>query len=496
MSEFLLGIDAGTTVIKAALFDLHGKQVGSHSAQVALQTPRTRWVERDMHELWNATVRAVRGCLANADIAARRIAAIGITGHGDGLYAVDNRLQPVRAAVVALDTRAHRIIDEWQNSPLWSEILQVTGQVPFAGSFTALLAWFQRHDPETLHRSKWLLFCKDWIKLQLTGEISTDVTDASAGFTDLRTREYSQQALNRYGLDGLRDRLPEILPSEAIAGTVTSAAAAETGLTAGTRVVAGTHDVDAAAIGMGAIRPGTLSVICGSFSINQLVSDHVQLDPRWAARCFVRPGQRMNISASPTSTINLEWFLDAFGLRTGGTAEVLDAVDREVRQRLTSPSQVLYLPYLYGAPYGEEGAGAFFGLRAWHDRADLLRAILEGVVLNHRRHVDALRSGFSMDYAARLSGGAARSDLWAQMFADGLGLEIELPDSEETGARGAALLAGIGIGAHSDLDEAASLAGVARRYTPHPARAAMLADTYRLFLDTAERLEPLWKRFE
>jgi L-xylulokinase len=491
MSEFLLGIDVGTSVIKVGLFDLRGRQIAVSSAEVTLQTPRAGWVERDMGDVWEATVRAIRGCLHARGTAGRQIAAIGLAGHGDGVYAVDDRLQPVRAGVVALDSRARRVVDEWRNSPLWSEVLPMTGQVPFPGSSAALLAWFSRHDPSTLERTRWLLFCKDWIKLRLTGEISTDVTDASASFTDLRTREYSDKALELFGLGDLRDKLPVIVPSEQVAGVVTREAAEQTGLASGTRVVAGSHDVDAAAIGMGAIQPGTLSLICGSFSINQLVSNHVQLDPRWAARSFVGPGQWINLSVSPTSTINLEWFLDAFDLRKDTRAGVFDLVSQEAGRRLAGLSQVLYLPYLYGAPYGEDMAGAFLGLRPSHDRADLLRAILEGVVLNHRRHVDALRSGFNVSFSARLSGGAARNDVWAQMFADALGLEIELTGTQETGARGAALLAGIGVGAYGGLSEAASVATVERRYTPGQARAAILEDAYHRFLEAVERLKPL-----
>jgi L-xylulokinase len=494
MGEYLLGIDAGTTMIKAALVDRNGSQVVTTGAKVPLHMHRNRYVERNMHEVWDVTARTVQDCLVDANATGRHVAAVGVTGHGDGFYAVDEQLRPVREAIVALDSRAHGLIRQWRERPLWS--LRLTGQVPFAGSSPALLAWLRRHDPTALEGSKWLLFCKDWIKLGLTGEISTDVTDASALFVDPRHRGYSQEALDAYGLGDLGEKLPTILPSDSAAGTVSQAAAERTGLAAGTPVVAGAHDAHAAALGMGAIRPGTLSLICGTFSINQFLSDHLELDPRWAARGSITAGHWMNMSVSPTSAINIEWFLNAFEARGEAATRMLDEVNKEVAKRLAEPSEVLYLPYVYDAPFGEHGGGAFLGLHARHDRVDLMRAIMEGVVFNHRRHVDALRAGFPVTSSARLSGGAARSDVWAQMFADALGIEMQRPDAEETGARGAALLAGVAVGAFSTASEAASVPVVARRYTPDPDRVAMLDDLYHRFLDTTKRLEPLWERLE
>jgi len=161
---------------------------------------------------------------------------------------------------------------------------------------------------------------------------------------------------------------------------------------------------------------------------------------------------------------------------------------------LAGRSEILYLPFLYGSPHGEHASAAFLGVRGWHGRGDLLRAVLEGVVLNHRFHVDALRERFDAAPVLRLGGGSARSELWAQMFADALHAEVEVTDAEEAGARGAALLAGLGVGVFDNLEKAASLAHIERRHVPDPERTAVLDQTYTAYRDAIHALDPVWRR--
>lgn len=487
MADLLLGVDAGQTVTKAVLFDVEGTVRASGSTRVPVHTPAPRWVERDMEEVWQATASAIRACLHTAGVPATRVAAVGVVGHNDGLYPVDAAGSPVRAAVTAMDSRAHEVLAGWRQGPVWPQALRLTGQVPFAASPAAVLAWFAQYEPSVLDRSRWFLFCKDWLKLRLTGEVSTDPSEASASFTDVHTQGYAPAALELYGLAGYADRLPPILPSTAVAGGVTGAAAADTGLALGTPVVSGAHDVDAAALGMGAVDVGALSLVAGTFSINQVVSADVRVDERWQARSFVEPRRWLNMSTSPASATNLEWFL-----RTHGGAGDYLRVEQEVAESLTGPSSVLYLPFLYGSPHGEQASGAFVGLRGWHGRGHVLRALLEGVVLNHRTHVTALRSRFTVAPQVALSGGASRSALWSQLFADALRLPVVVPRCVETGAHGAALLAGIGAGLYPDVASAARVVQVSRRHVPDPARADVLDAAYAAYLDAVEGLAPVW----
>jgi L-xylulokinase len=489
-SDLLLGVDAGQTVTKACVFDRSGRELGSGSARVGVHSPEPHWVERDMDEVWRASTTAIRRALDDAETPGDRIAAVGIVGHNDGVYLVDERSSPVRAAVTAMDTRGRAVLGEWRRSAVWPEALALTGQTPYAGSPSTLLAWFARHQPDVLERTRWVLFCKDWIRLRLTGEVATDPTEASAAFTAVRTQRYADETLGLYGIEEVGGKLPPILASHAVAGEVVGAAAEETGLRTGTPVVTGAHDVDGIAVGSGVVRPEVLSLAAGTFSINQVVSCGAVVDERWQARSFVEPGTWLCMSTSPSSATNLEWWRGIVGLPADASSYA--ALEREAASALDGPSQLIYHPFLYGSPYGEAASAGVFGLRGWHGRGDLVRAVLEGVVLGHRVHVDALRERFRIAGAARLSGGAARSVVWSQMFADALDLDVEVPACEETGARGAALLAALGIGWYSSLEETAETLAVARRHQPGPARREVLNDAYDRFLDLTASLRDVW----
>ncbi|MEU7060852.1 FGGY-family carbohydrate kinase [Streptomyces sp. NPDC046197] len=491
--DLVLGVDAGHTVTKAVLFDATGRQLAQGSGALPLNTPHPRWVERDMDDVWGTALRAVRACLGAAGPGAgRAVAAVGLTGHGDGLYAVDDRGRPVRAAIVAMDTRAEPVLDEWRGTSVWPRALALSGMVPFAGSPAALLAWLEVHEPEALDRARWLLACKDWLRLRLTATVATDPTDASASFTDLHGGGYSAELLGLYGLDGLAGKLPPVLPCDAVSGTVTREAAAATGLTAGTPVVTGAHDVDAAAVGIGGAITGELCLIAGTFSINQVVSERPVLDPRWQVRSFVRPGRWMTMSTSPASVANLEWFLRVTGAPAEQRAGVHELIGREVEAHLAGPSEVLFHPFVYGSPHPQPTSGTFLGLRGWHDRGHLLRALMEGVVLNHRWHVDALCSRLPVTGPARLTGGAAHSRIWSQMFADALRRPVVVSDVAESAARGAALIAAGAVGLLDGPDDPRAGAAVLRRHEPDAERGAVLDEAYRMYLEALEALGPLW----
>ncbi|TQK50739.1 L-xylulokinase [Streptomyces sp. SLBN-118] len=494
--DLVLGVDAGHTMTKAVLFDAAGRQLAQGSGTLSLETPHPCWVERNMDEAWQSAHRAISACLAKAGPGAgRAVAAVGMTGHGDGLYPVDREGRPVRAAIVAMDTRAKPVLDAWQDTPVWSRALALSGTVPFAGSPAALLVWLQRHEPQTLQQARWLLSCKDWLRLRLTGEVSTDPTDASASFTDMRRGGYSPELLDLYGLGALADKLPPVLASDTVVGTVTREAAALTGLAAGTPVVTGAHDVDAAALGIGGAAPGQLCLIAGSFSINEVVTEHPVVDPRWQVRRFVHPGQWMTMSTSPTSVANLEWFLQVIGLAEHRDS-VHEAIGRDVEACLPGPSEVLFHPFVYGSPHQGATSGTFLGLRGWHDRGHLLRALMEGIVLNHRWHVDALGSRLSVTGPAQLTGGAAHSEVWSQMFADALQRPVEVADVEESAARGAALLAATAVGLIDGVADPRAGAALLRRHEPAAERVAVLEEAYQVYREAMDALGPVWARLD
>jgi len=371
-----------------------------------------------------------------------------------------------------------RLLGALANDLIRSSWFTISGQEPTAVSQATLCAWLARHEPQALYGARWLLYCKDWLRLQLTGKVGTDITDAGASFTGFATRNYEPRLLQVLGLgDDLMDRLPQLKGSAEVVGAVTREAAAVTGLPAGTPVVAGCHDVHAAAVGMGGIDFRQVSLIAGTFSINQVMTNTPTLDPRWQVRASVLDDRYLAMSTSPASATSLEWLIERLApelieLASAQRRTPSEIALEEAAAVMDGPSRVFFQPFFYGSPTGKETGAVLAGLRGWHSRGHVVRALLEGVVFNHRWHVDALRSGFAIQPPARLGGGAARSPLWSQLFADALRIPVEIVDTEETGARGAAVLAGTGIGVYASIPAGvANTVRVVRRHEPHSASA-------------------------
>lgn len=493
----LLGLDCGLTVTKAVLFDATGREIAVARRRVARSMPRPHQVERDMDALWDATAEAIGEVIARSGRPAGDIAAIAATAHGDGLYLLDAGHAPLGPGILSLDSRAEEVVAAWRAEDLFDAALDLTGQVPHASAPSAILAWMARNDPARFARIAHVLSCKDWIRFCLTGTVGTDRTEASTSFTSVATQGYAPEALSLYGLGTLGPALPRIHACDGIAGHVTEAAARRTGLKTGTPVAAGLHDVTASALGIGGQRAGSGDVVAGTYSINEVVSDHPRTDPRWFCRSGITPGTWNSMSISPASTTNYDWFVDTLCRNGLADLEAIHAtLGAEIRRALDRPSTLLFHPYLYGSPCGAVASGGFFGLRGWHDRGDMLRAVLEGIAFNHRHHIDALREGFGFD-SLRLTGGVSRNPDFAQMLADVTGLPVTTSATGEAAAWGAALCAGAAVGLFaSPFADPRALDDLDRHFMPDPARHADYQRRYATYRDLTDALAPLWPRIE
>ncbi len=303
----LLGIDSGLTVTKAVVFDLDGRALGVGSAPARNRVLRSRWVEKDPTQQWHDTAGAVRTAIAAAGVDPASIEAVGLTGHGDGVYLIGEDGLPVRPALPSLDTRAHEVVARWRRNGVADRALALAGELPFPQHAPAMLVWLREHEPGVLERTRWVLSAKDWLKLQLTGTVTTDPTDASAGFTDVRGQGYAPALRALYGLEEVEGKLPPIVPPTEPVGQVRPEAAAETGIPAGTPVPSGLHDIAAASVGSGATEPGEMLMVAGTYSVNQVLGDRPVVDGRWLCRSWLRPGRWAHMSTSPTSATNTEW---------------------------------------------------------------------------------------------------------------------------------------------------------------------------------------------
>jgi L-xylulokinase len=497
----LLGIDNGLTVTKAVVFGEGGVPLSVARRRVPQIMPHPRHVERDMNGLWQATAQAISEAVSSCGRPASDIAAVAATAHGDGLYLLDKHRRPLGNGILSLDSRAGEVVNAWEADGTARAALARAGQMPHASAPSALLAWMREHEPERFAQIGHVLACKDWLRLCLTGAIGTDLTEASTSFTDVHRQTYASDILSIFDLEALEPALPSISRPDEIIGAVTAEAARLTGLVAGTPVVAGLHDVTASALGSGGYGEGIVAIVAGTYSINETVSNTPRIDGRWFCRNGLGPGEWNNMAISPASAANYDWFLDTLCGTERKAAEadgrsIHAIVGPEIEAALARPSALLFHPYLFGSPHGSVASAGFLGLRGWHDRGDMLRAVIEGIAFNHRVHVDALRDGFA-PREARLTGGISRNPTFAQIFADVLGMPVTVSETEEAAAWGAALCAGAGIGLFaSPRHDPRDLDAFGRTYEPNPARSRDMDRRYRLHSDVATHLAAVWPSIE
>jgi L-xylulokinase len=491
--SFLLGLDAGNTVIKAVLFDLTGTQIAAHGIDGATHKPAVGMVERSVPELLENARTAIRQCLEKAGIEARQIVAIGTAGHGNGLYLLDKDQQPL-LGIQSLDSRAAQMantLDRERGEALHTICLQR----PWPSQTPMLLSWVKENQPELYARAGTLLFAKDVLTWHLTGRIATEISDMSgAGLVRMPEASYDDELMTLYGLGDAMELLPPLHQPSEVVGTITEEAAALTGLAAGTPVVAGLFDVVASAMGSGAALPGSASLVAGSWSINQVFSEKPVRDERVFMVAAYGPGRYANMENSATSAANLEWYVRALIERGAHHDDPFGAVNEMVGKVQAAHDDPMFQPFLYGGRLGSHYRASFFGMAGWHGEGHLLRALFEGVMFEHRRHVGVLAdAGVGMGKAV-LSGGGARSPHWPQIFADGLGVPVTVAEARETGALGAAMMAAVGIGIYKDEIQAAeAMTRAVKTYEPDPSMRNHYDRRYALWTRLNVASEPIWR---
>ena len=493
--DLLLGLDAGNTVIKAVLFDRTGRQLAAAKRDGRSTMPVPGYVERDLDELWANAAAVIRECLETAAVDARAVAAVGCAGHGNGLHLLDGAGEPL-IGIQSIDARAGGLAEELAASGNAERLYAIARQMPWPAQTPTLFAWIKRHAPEIYARAATAFLCKDFITVRLTGERVSDVSDMSGcGLLRLPECTYDDALLEAYGLSDARPKLPDLLFPTDIAGRVTAAAAATTGLLEGTPVVGGLFDVVASALGSGAVAEGEASIIVGTWSINQVVGRSVVADPRVFMQSVFGRDQVMAIESSATSAANLEWYAREFVERDGHHDDPFAICNARAGVVTPAADDPFFHPYLYGSRLGATMRAGFYGVAGWHGEGHLMRALFEGVAFEHRRHIDVLRSaGLNFD-SAKLSGGGSRSPVWPQMFADILGIPITVSARAETGALGAAIAAGVGAGFFTDLAAGvAAMTTQGARYAADAAMRAHYASRYETFGTLTDAMKPFWAR--
>jgi xylulokinase len=465
----LVGLDVGTTGVKAVALSVGGEVEAVATRGYPLSTPEPGWSEQDPEDWWTAAEAALGEVSAG-----REVAGIGLSGQMHGLVALDASGAVIRPAILWNDQRTAVECAEIEARVGLGRLIGLTGNRALTGFTAPKLLWLRRHEPEAFARIARIMLPKDYVRLRLTGEWAIDASDASGTLLlDVERRDWSPEVLDALALSPAW--LPPVLESPDRAGAV----GASYTLLQGMPVAAGAGDQPAAAVGVGADRPGVLSVVLGTSGVvlAPLPAYAHDAAARVHAFCHAVPGTWQAMGVMLSAAGSLQWFHDT--LAPGTPFDVLVA-EAEVWD--PGAEGLVFLPYLAGerTPHADPDArGAFVGLQLRHDRGALVRAVLEGVAFGLRDSLDLLRALGVDATVARVSGGGARSRLWLRIVASALGVPLELTESEEGSALGAALLGGVAAGIFSDVHDAVSCCvRVAETVEPDPAWQAAYAELH------------------
>jgi len=506
----LIGIDAGTSVIKSVAFTATGEQIASAAIPNSYDTLPDGGSEQDMARTWADTAKTLKQLSEKIPGLSEKLIAIAVTGQGDGMWLVDKAGDPVAPAWLWLDARAAPIAEDFIASPAYAEHYQRTGTGVNACQMSMQLTWMTRHRPEVLARAATAFHCKDWLYFKLTGDRAADPSEANFTFGQYKSRSYAPTILDQLGAGESKRLLPPIVEGTERAGKLTSEAAALTGLKAGTPITLGYVDVVCTGLGGGLFDPKgqTGCTIVGSTGMHMRIAPTAQDVKLNAERsgytmAFPVPGMYVQIQSNMASTLNIDWLLDVMRgvLASQGVeksrADLLKGMDERLLK--CAPAEILYHPYISKAgergPVMEPAARAMFtGLEMGHGADHMMRAVFEGLCFASR---DCYAAMGDIPAEVRVTGGAARSKALRLMLASTLKARVRSVNREEAGAAGAAMMAAIQQKLYPDMEACAAqwvdpqLGGVTE---PDSHLARVYDSAFPIYKETREVMRPIWRK--
>ena len=505
----LVGVDAGTSVIKSVAFTAAGVQLASVAIANSYQTLADGGVEQDMARTWRDAAATLKQLSEKVPGLASRLIAIAVTGQGDGMWLADRAGEPVAPAWLWLDARASSIAEDFTRHPDYAAHYNRTGTGVNACQMSIHLAWMNRHRPEVLARAASAFHCKDWLYFKLTGSRNADPSEANFTFGQYRSRTYAPHILDTLGAGDAKRLLPPIIEGTEQAGTLSAEAASLTGLRAGTPVVLGYVDVVCTGLGGGLHDPlgKTGCTIAGSTGMHMRVAPSaadVRLNAEMSGytMAYPVPGMYAQIQSNMASTLNIDWLLDmARGiLKDQGVersrGDLLTGMDEKIMAR--PPARLMYHPYISQAgergPFMEPAARAMFtGLELGQGFADMMRAVYEGLCLAAR---DCYAAMGDIPKEVRVTGGAARSQALRLMLASALKARVRTVSREEAGAAGAAMMAAVQQKLYPSMGACVAqwvdplLGGIT---APDPQLVPIYEQAYPVYRETREKMRPVWR---
>ncbi len=454
---YYLGIDIGTSGTKVLLIDEEGGPVASATHEYALSTPRPLWAEQDPELWWTASVAGVKDVLAKSGVVGKDVAGVGLSGQMHGSVFLDKDDKVLRPALLWCDQRTQAECD-WLTERVGIDNLVNYISNPVLTGFTApKILWLRNNEPETYAKVAKVLLPKDYVRLKLTGEYATEVSDASGtALFDVKNRRWSREVLAAAEIP--YEWMADCAESPEVTGKINAAAAALTGLVVGTPVVGGGGDQAAGAVGTGVVETGIVSSTIGTSGVVFAYADAPATDPKLRIHtfCHAVPGKWHVMGVHLSSGGSLRWLRDEF--YAGGSYDTLNA---EAAAVASGSEGLIFLPYLTGerTPYPDPYAkGTFFGITLRHGRGHFARSVMEGVTYSLRDSFEIFKELGVEINEVRASGGGAKSPLWRQINADAIGAEHVTLSIDEGPALGVALLAAVGTGRFATVADACKAA--------------------------------------
>lgn len=461
----LLGIDVGTSGTKALVIDSArgGAVIASATSTYPLYTPKPLWAEQNPEDWWTAACVVIKQVIDRAAIKSSDIKGIGLTGQMHGAVFLDASDHILRPSILWCDQRTAAECEWITNTIGLERIVELTSNPVLTGFTAPKIVWLRNNEPENYSKVKKVLLPKDYIRLRLTGEYATDVSDASGtSLFDVKNRTWSEEMLDKTGIP--LEWMPKAYESPEITGTITDEAASLTGLAAGTAVVAGGGDNAASAVGNGIVEPGLVFSSVGTSGVVFAYADEPLVDPKLRVHtfCHAVPGKWHVMGVVLSAGGSLRWYRDTFCEVECAVAEHTDCdpydiLSKEADGVPAGSEGLVFLPYITGerTPHADPFArGVFFGITLRHQKPYFARAVMEGVAFALKDSFEIFKEMGVPITQIRATGGGSKSDVWRQIQADIVGMEHVTINAEEGPAFGAALLAGVGTGDYSSVSQA------------------------------------------
>lgn len=494
--KYLIGIDAGTTCIKAVLFDFEGHELFVSSVDnEVIKLNRSR-NEQDMEHLWNNLKKCLKDLTLKSNLNPDEVAAIGLSAQGEGLWMLDEKGNPVCNAILWNDGRATDLISKLKNEnlDLYNKIKLQNATFIKPGSTLTLIKWFKENEPELYAKVATIFTCKDYVRYKMTGQLNWELTDASCSCLDMNKKEYSKDIFELMGVSDVVDKLAPLMGATDKGGYLKKEVADEVGLIENIPISGGMIDIVSTAVGAGAVKENSVCTILGTTGMNFITLSEYEADLAvngWEVH--MEEGKLIKGQGMMSAMPNQNWVLQELFGEENLTSEVFDRIGKEVSSMRPGEGGLLYLPHI--DPSGErapifnpDACAQIMGIKTTTTRYEILHAVMEGVCLGIR---DCL-SFVNGKQPIYLTGGGAKSDVWRQMVADVTGREVIICDSSELASKGAAMSAALMSGIFKNSEEAEKFYNIKCTIAPRLEFTQRYDELYEAYKNAKKASEEFW----